>query len=109
MRVVSGFEQDWRVDVSERESQIRQVVERVLKLRSSGEEPGREQLLSDHAALMPELGRELDKLDMIHRVVGTANDGLANTQRHQPENMSTIVHGASDRDLTDELVKRLNR
>ena len=88
--------------MSEREAQIRQVVERVLKLRSSGEEPGREQLLSDHAALMPELGRELDKLDMIHRVVGTANDGLANTQRHQPENMSTIVHGASDRDRSTQ-------
>ena len=84
--------------MSEREAQIRQVVERFLKLRSSGDEPGREQLLSDHAALMPELGRELDKLDMIHRVVGTANDGLANTQRHEPENMSTIVHGAAERD-----------
>lgn len=82
--------------MSEREAQIREVVEHVLKLRSSGEEPRRQQLLSDHASLMPELGRELDKLDMIHRVVGTANDGLANTERHEPENKSTIVHGGAD-------------
>jgi serine/threonine protein kinase len=68
-----------------------------LQLRSSGQEPERQQLESDNEALMPELGRELDKLDMIHRVVGTVNDGLANTQRHEPENVSTRVPAASHR------------